>query len=103
MVMSKINDKKSGRNVKKSPKKLERIFKGAANHRRIEILFLLKKSPNTTLLAISQQLNCNLKTIAEHTRRLAIAGLVDKKRYDNTVLHTLSPYGEKMIGILEDF
>lgn len=90
-------------NAKKSTKKLERIFKGAANHRRIEILFLLKKNPNMALFAISQRLKCNLKTIAEHTRRLVIAGLVDKRRYDNTVLHTLSPYGEKMVEILKNF
>ncbi len=101
--MNEINDNKSAKNAQKSPKKLERIFKGAANHRRIEILFLLKKNPNTTLMSISQHLNCNLKTIAEHTRRLVIAGLVDKKRSDNTVLHTLSPYGEKMVGILKNF
>lgn len=88
---------------KRTGKKLERIFKGVANHRRIDILFLIKKNPDLTLTAIADKLNCNLKTIAEHTRRLVIAGLINKNRCDNTVLHELSPYGEKMVEILKKF
>jgi len=83
-------------------KRLERIFKGVANHRRIDILFLLKKHPNLSLMGISQSLNCNLKTIAEHTRRLALAGLIDKSRLDNQTLHRLSPYGEKILEFVKD-
>ena len=87
----------------KSSRKLERIFKGVANHRRIEILFMLKKNPELTLNAISQNSKCNMKTIAEHTRRLVIAGLINKNRFNNMVLHSLSPYGEKMIKCIEMF
>jgi len=82
-------------------KKLERIFKGVANHRRIDILFLIKKQPDLTLSDISQSLNCNLKTIAEHTRRLVIAGLIDKSRYNNMTFHNLSPYGQKVYEFIE--
>lgn len=84
-------------------RKLERIFKGVANHRRIDIIFLLKKNPDIPLYIISQRLNCNFKTIAEHTRRLVAAGLVDKTRNDKVVLHSLSPYGEKIYQILKSF
>ena len=87
----------------KTTKSLERVFKGVANHRRIEIVLLLKKNPDMTLLTIANKLECNLKTIAEHTRRLVIAGLVNKTRMDNMVLHTLSPYGEKVVKILMEF
>jgi DNA-binding HxlR family transcriptional regulator len=87
----------------KSIRSLERIFKGVANHWRIEILLAIKKNPDMTLLAISQKLDCNLKTIAEHTRRLVIAGLVRKRRLDNMTLHHLSPYGEKVVKILQEF
>jgi len=87
----------------KEPKKLERIFKGVANHRRIQILTLVKKEPGIPLFMIAQKLSCNLKTIAEHTRRLVIAGLVDKKHLGNTVSHELSPYGEKIFLILKSF
>lgn len=87
----------------KEPKKLERIFKGVANHRRIEILTLVEKEPGIALFMIAQKLDCNLKTIAEHTRRLVIAGLVDKKHLGNYVSHELSPYGEKVFVILKSF
>lgn len=87
----------------KSIRSLERIFKGVANHWRIEILLAIKKNPDMTLLAISQKLDCNLKTIAEHTRRLVIAGLVRKRRLDNMTLHHLPPYGEKVVKILQEF
>lgn len=88
--------------MSKISRKFERIFKGAANHRRIDILLLLKRHPDQTLFAISQKLDCNLKTIAEHTRRLFIAGLIDKSRFNNMVLHNLSPYGEKVCEFIND-
>lgn len=87
----------------KTVKSLERVFKGVANHRRIEIILMLKKNPDMILMMIAQKLDCNLKTIAEHTRRLVIAGLVNKTRMDNMVLHNLSPYGEKAVKILKEF
>lgn len=87
----------------KEPKKLERIFKGVANHRRIQILVLIKKNPEITLFSIAQNLKANFKTIAEHTRRLVIAGLINKARAGNTALHTLSPYGERVYNILKEF
>ena len=62
----------------KGPKKLERHFKGVANHTRIRILSLLSKEPGLTLAGITERLNGNLKTISEHTRRLAVAGLIEK-------------------------
>ena len=89
--------------MSKESRKLERIFKGVANHRRIDILFLIKKQPEINLGEISEYLKCNLKTIAEHTRRLVIAGLVNKKRIDNTAAHLLSPYGKKIYQILKNF
>jgi len=84
-------------------KKLQRIFKGVANHRRIDILFLIKKSPEITLHEIAEKLNCNFKTISEHTKKLVTAGLVDKKYSGSCVTHKLSPYGKKMIKILQLF
>lgn len=82
--------------MNKSPKNLERYYKGVANHHRIEILFLLHNSKGLTLIEISETLKCNFKTISEHTRRLQAAGLIQKEYRSNYVLHTLSPYGEKM-------
>ena len=87
----------------KNSRQLERIYKGVANHRRIDILFLIKKRPGISLTEIANTLKCNQKTISEHTRRLVIAGLVNK-RYQNTLVqHFLSPYGEKILSAMTKF
>ena len=54
----------------KTVKQLEQYFKGAANHRRLAILILLGKDSDLTMGIISERLECNFKTISEHTRRL---------------------------------
>ena len=72
---------------------LERIVKGFANHRRIQIIELLEKYPELSLKEISSKLKINIKTASEHTRRLTIPGLVFKRNRGNNVLHKLSPLG----------
>lgn len=54
-------------------KHLEKIVKGFANHRRIQILNLVSDSPNLSLNEISTRLKINIKTASEHTRRLQLA------------------------------
>lgn len=88
---------------KKKSRHLERIFKGVANHWRVEIIFLIGKNSGITLDEIAKKLKGNLRTISEHTRKLANAGLIRKKYRGLFVEHTLSPYGEKMIEILKEF
>ena len=88
---------------KKGPKKLERHFKGVSNHRRIEILLLIAKDPKITLEEIVDDVNGNLKTISEHVRRLAIAGLVEKTYAGRKVEHKLTPYGKTFAGFIETF
>jgi DNA-binding transcriptional ArsR family regulator len=89
--------------ISKTPKQLERYFKGIANHRRIAILILLGNSQGMSLEEIAQTLNCNLKTISEHTRRLGQAGLLNKKYQGRVVLHSLSPYGKIFYDFLTTF
>ncbi|EKD56149.1 MAG: hypothetical protein ACD_58C00288G0006 [uncultured bacterium] len=84
-------------------KKLERVYKGVANHRRIEIMFLIDKHNELSLNEISELIKCNLKTISEHTKRLYLAGLVNKRHYGNNVLHSLSPYGDKIYATFKLF
>src|SRR3989339_323905 len=81
----------------KTAKQFERHFKGVANHRRIAILLLVSKDPNITLEAISENLDCNIKTISEHTRRLVQAGLLNKEYRGRKVEHRVSPYGKIFI------
>ena len=95
------------KNVRKSahktPKQLERYLKGVANHRRIEILILVSKREGITLEDIAATLNGNIKTIAEHTRRLHEAGLLNKKYVGRNMSHTLSPYGKIFHQFLQTF
>lgn len=79
---------------------LERIVKGFANHRRIEIMTLLHNHPELSLGETAFRLKINLKTASEHVRRLALAGLVFKQYKGRKVLHRLSPRGEKILTFL---
>jgi predicted ArsR family transcriptional regulator len=81
-------------------RKLEKIARGFSNHRRIEILALIDRKPNLSVIDISQQLRVNFKTISEHIRRLAHAGLVTKKNMGAAVEHTISPLGRHILKFL---
>ncbi|MBI2004730.1 helix-turn-helix transcriptional regulator [Patescibacteria group bacterium] len=87
----------------RTPKQLERHFKGVANHRRIEILLLVAKREGITTEAISTTLDCNFKTISSHTQRLIQAGLLEKKYLAQSVLHTLSPHGKMVHTFIQSF
>src|SRR3989344_1432070 len=87
----------------KGPRKLERHFKGVSNHRRIQILLLVAKRPEITLDEIVESVKGNMKTIAEHTRRLTLAGLVEKTYAGRAVQHKLTPYGRKFVEFIDDF
>ncbi len=97
-----VGGMKMGRKVK-TARQLERHLKGVANHWRIEILFLIAERGGITLDDIARTTGGNLKTIAEHVRRLVQAGLVDKKYEGRSVAHRLSPYGKTFLGFLRTF
>lgn len=82
---------------------MERHLKGMANHYRIEILLYIAGNDKATLEEIVKALEANEKTIGEHTRRLYVAGLVNKKYRDKFVEHSLSPYGKTFVKFLESF
>jgi predicted transcriptional regulator len=84
-------------------KRLERHFKGVANHWRIDILFLMRRRNGLTLEEIADLLDGDFRTIAEHTRKLFHAGLINKKHRGRSVIHSLSLYGEKMASFMETF
>ena len=87
----------------KTGKQLERYFKGAANHWRLDILLLIHKNEGMTLEDIAEALDCNIKTISEHTRRLVQAGLLNKKYQGRQVAHSLSPYGRRFVSFAQQF
>ena len=82
---------------------MERHLKGVANHRRIEILFLIAANLGITVEDIAEKLDCTRNTISEHTRRLVQAGLVRKDHRGRTVAHELSPYGKIIYKFLRTF
>jgi len=89
--------------MNKTAKQLERHIKGVANHRRIEILDLIARNNGISVDGIAETLDCNMKTISEHTRRLVAAGLVNKKYQGRTVTHSLSPYGKIFHKFISNF
>ncbi len=84
----------------KPTRHLERVVKGFANHRRIEIMALLDKTPELSLLETAETLKINFKTASEHVRRLAHAGLVLKRNEGSAVRHALSPVGKVILKFL---
>lgn len=87
----------------KSPKNLERYFKGMSNHRRIQILLLIDHRPGIILEDIVEAVQANEKTIGEHVRRLVVAGLVEKAYLGRMVEHRLTPYGAIFAQFVKKF
>jgi predicted transcriptional regulator len=87
----------------KTAKQIERHMKGVANHRRIEILRFVNKFEGVNLDRIAEGIAGNIKTTSEHTRRLVQAGLLNKHYQGRQVLHTLSPYGERLVDFINKF
>ena len=81
----------------KSPKELERIVKGFANHRRIQLLYLLGKKPELSVIEMSEILKSDLKNISAHVNKMAIAGLVMKRHEGNLVRHKLTKRGKAIL------
>ena len=65
--------------MKNDSRKLERIIKGFANHRRLEMLLLMKQKPELSVEEIADALKMNYENASDHIRKLAIAGLVLKR------------------------
>ncbi len=86
--------------MEKNFHKMERVVKGFANHRRIEMLHLLKKDPELSVDEVATALEINFKTASEHIRRLAIAGLVLKRSAGNEVRHKLTLRAESILKFL---
>lgn len=82
------------------PRQLERIVKGVANHRRIEIATLLSKRPELSVMEIAEVLKINFKTASEHIRRLALSGLVMKRNEGSAVRHALTSRGHSILKFL---
>jgi DNA-binding transcriptional ArsR family regulator len=83
-----------------STRKLERIVRGFSNHRRIQIMELLSRAPDLSVAEVADELSVDFRTISEHLRRLALAGLVLKRNVGNEVEHILSKSGKSILMFL---
>ena len=87
--------------MKKSYYQIERIVKGFSNHRRIEILELLKSRPELSLSDIAEILKTNFRTVSDHIKKMATAGLVLKRTDGLSVRHKITERGIKVLQFLK--
>lgn len=81
---------------------LERVVKGFANHRRIQMLRLLERDADLTLLDICTRLKTGMKSCAEHLRRAHLAGLIDKRYEGRYVRHRLTALGARALQFCDE-
>ena len=79
--------------MKKTNRELERIIKGVANHRRLQILELLGKEPELSVQGVAEKLKSEFKNISAHINRMTIAGLVIKRSDSKSIRHKLTKRG----------
>lgn len=79
---------------------LERIIKGVANHRRIEILELLRATPELSLADISKVLKINFRTASDHIKKMATAGFILKRSDGASVRHKITNRGLAILKFL---
>ena len=78
-------------------RQLERIVRGFASHRRLQILDLLKREPELSVEEITEKLKIGYNNPSDHVRKLAIAGLVMKRNEGSAVRHKLTVRGESIL------
>ncbi|MFA7315736.1 MAG: winged helix-turn-helix domain-containing protein [Candidatus Paceibacterota bacterium] len=83
--------------MKKSYRELERIIKGVASHRRIQILDLLYKKPEMSVVEIAEELSSEFKNISAHINKMATSGLVMKRSAGSAVRHKLTNRGKNTL------
>ena len=87
----------------KTPKQMERHFKGVANHRRIEIILLVRSKPSISLDKITEILNANYKTVSGHISRLINSGLISRNQSGERAQYGITPYGKMFCNFIDDF
>jgi len=82
---------------KKRYRELERILKGVASHRRIQIVDLLDKQTELSVFEIAERVSIDFRTASEHLRKLALAGIVMKRSDGASVRHALTKRGKDIL------
>ena len=79
---------------------MERLVKGFANHRRLQLLEYLEANPELSVAELSGALKVHFKTVSAHMQRLAQTGLVLKRNAGNEVRHKITKRGESILKFL---
>ncbi len=85
--------------MRKPEASLERIFKGLANGRRLQILRLLKVRGSLSLEAVARHCGVEAPTACEHARKLRMAGLVYRKRLRHSIGLELTERGQLALAL----
>ena len=72
----------------------ERIFKGLANHRRLQILRILQNRGPVSLDKVAEICGIQAPTACEHARKLRLAGLVFRRRLRRCIHLELTERGQ---------
>jgi len=80
--------------LKKPENSQERIFKGLANHRRLQILRILQNRGPVSLDKVAEICGIQAPTACEHARKLRLAGLVFRRRLRRCIHLELTERGE---------
>jgi predicted transcriptional regulator len=86
--------------MKKTHRELERIIKGVANHRRLQILELLQKEPELSIQEISEKVKSDIKNISSHVSKMAVSGLVMKRSDGKSIRHKLTNRGKNILSFV---
>jgi DNA-binding transcriptional ArsR family regulator len=78
-------------------RRLERIVKGFASHRRIQILDLLNREPELSVIDISEKLQMGYENASDHVRKMTVAGLLLKRNEGPAVRHKLTPRAKSIL------
>ncbi|HUC89126.1 MAG TPA: winged helix-turn-helix domain-containing protein [Candidatus Paceibacterota bacterium] len=84
-------------------KKIEKVVKSFANHRRIQILELLENNQGFSVDEISKKLNVGFFTISDHIRKLSDAGLIEKKNKGRFVINSITKKGKYILSFCKMF
>jgi len=81
----------------KDIKRAERVFKGVANRIRLEILVLLGKNPELSVVDISDRLKSELRNVSQHLLKMEAGGIVMKRHEGNFVRLALTNRGKSIL------
>lgn len=78
-------------------RRLERVLKGAASHRRLQILDLLHEHPELSVIDIAERLKMGYENASDHVRKMTSTGLLMKRNDGPAVRHKLTARAESIL------